>query len=972
VTETPQEVLDLVDRYKHSRETFESSAYLEASVRQEFIDPFFRALGWDVGNQHGWADQNKEVVVEPYLDIDGHYKAPDYAFRVGPQPQFFVEAKRPSIPLRIDPDPAKQIRTYGWNASMQACGLTNFGEFVVYDTSVKPAPDDKVTTARVKYISFLEYDESWEWLSSLFGHDAVWKGSLQEFAKVQPSRRGTEPVDVAILGEIERWRQTLAIELARKNPALSAADLNSAVQTTIDRILFLRICEDRNVQPYGDLRGATKTKDVYGELLRLFRLADAKYNSGLFHFAKESGRSSQVDVLTPNLDIGNRVLAALITDLYPPTSPFDFRFIGVEVLGHVYEQFLGKVIELTPDHKTRIEEKPEVKKAGGVVYTPQSVVTYITDATVGRALASQSIGIVSGRLGGKKAHPLRVLDPACGSGSFLMTVYQRLLDWYLEQYGADPEQHLKGRSPVLRPLGTNSWELTTPERKRILLDHIFGVDIDAQAVEVTKLSLLLKCLEGETEATIDQQMTFLQERALPDLENNIRCGNSLIGTDFTATDPSVTVDAFRMDKINMFDWSSEFSGVFSMDEPGFDIVLGNPPYVLLQDEFRDDLQLSYFRSHYGVAAYKIDTYHLFLERSLELTRVGGWMSMITPSNYLTNNNLAALRRMLLETSAVESVTIIDGSVFPARSVDCAIVTTRPKSKTNEPIEMLHAMPTPLGTLELTSQGSIQPERVLATPDFLFTGTANDEVVAAFDLMQSHGITLGDMARVHFGKQLRNRKVFKGDVINGFAATADVPSGYAPCYTGRDINRWSVEWSGIALLDNEVARMGGCWDPAIQEAKDKLITRQIGRRPEWGIDPEGYQCLNTVFMVKLKGETYAPLVLLGILNSSPLRAFWLDHFYDQRGTFPKVKGTYLKMLPLPPVPNPATATAIANAVSELMRLTTAISSASGTELQRLERGLVGQERELDRLVGNLYGLGGDQLAALQRATATTPR
>lgn len=970
MTETPDEVLELVDRYKHGRETFESSAYVEASVRQEFIDPFFRALGWDVGNQQGWADQNKEVVVEPYLDIDGHHKNPDYAFRVGPQPQFFVEAKRPGLSLRIDPDPAKQIRTYGWNAGMPACGLTNFGEFVVYNTSVKPATEDKVTTARVRYISFLEYDENWEWLSSLFGHDAVWRGSLQEFAKAQPSRRGTEPVDVAILGEIERWRQTLATELARKNPELSAADLNAAVQITIDRILFLRICEDRNVQPYGDLRGAAKTKDVYGELLRLFRLADARYNSGLFHFAQESGRSSGVDALTPNLNIGNRALAGLIRDLYPPTSPFDFRFIGVEVLGHVYEQFLGKVIELTPDHKICIEEKPEVKKAGGVVYTPQSAVNYIIDATVGQALASQSLGIVNGRLGGKRAHPLRVLDPACGSGSFLMTVYQRLLDWYLEQYSADPDQHLKGRNPALRPFGTNSWQLTTPERKRILLDHIFGVDIDSQAVEVTKLSLLLKCLEGETEATITQQMTFLQERALPDLENNIRCGNSLIATDYTATDPTVTVDASRMDRVNMFDWGSEFPGVFSVEEPGFDVVLGNPPYVLLQDEFRDDLQLSYFRDHYAVAAYKLDTYHLFLERSLELTRAGGWMSMITPSNYLTNNNLAALRRLLLETSAVESVTVIDGSVFPTRSVDCAIVTTRPKSTTSEPVEMLHATPTPLGTLELTSQGSIDPERVLATPESLFTGTAGSEVVAAFDVLQGHGVTLGDVARVHFGKQLRNRKVFTSDVVDGFATTEDIPSGYAPCYTGRDVNRWLVEWSGIALLDDDLARMGGCWDPEIQEAKDKLITRQIGRYPDWGIDPEGYQCLNTVFMVKTNGDDFDPFVLLGILNSSPLRAFWLDRFYDQRGTFPKIKGAYLKQLPLPPVPSAEVAAEITTTVSELMRLTSAIPDASGIELERLERGLVGQERELDRRVGKLYGLSDDQMAVLQRAVVET--
>ncbi len=850
---------------------------------------------------------------------------------------------------------------------MPVCGLTNFGEFAVYDTSVKPNPGDSAAIARVDYFTFLEYGERWDWLSELFGRDSVWKGSLGEFADSQPTRRGTEPVDVAILLEIEKWREKLAIELAKKNPELTVGKLNTSVQTTIDRILFLRICEDRDVQPYGDLRGAAKTKDVYGELLRLFRLADARYNSGLFHFVSETGRASYPDSLTPTLKIGNRVLGELLNDLYPPISPFDFRFIGVEVLGHAYEQFLGKVISLTPDHKIHVEEKPEVKKAGGVVYTPQPVVRYITESTVGEALKKGNLGTVSGRLGGKKAHPLRVLDPACGSGSFLLTVYQEMLDWYLECYSADPSQHVRGRSPVLRPTGPESWQLTTTERKRILLDHIFGVDIDPQAVEVTKLSLLLKCLEGETDATINQQMTFLQERALPDLENNIRCGNSLIGLDYASLDPGVTSNVDRMAKINMFDWQSEFAETFSGDDPGFDVVVGNPPYVLLQDEFRDDLQLAYFREVYGVASYKVDTYHLFLERSLDLTRKNGWMSMITPSNYLTNNNLSELRSMLLQKSALESITVIDGSVFPKRSVDCAICITRPGQISGDPVVMLHAEPSALGNLEVTTRGSIEPASVIASPHVLFTGTANAGLMDSFLTMESSGVVLGDVARVNFGKQLRNRKLFIDDVVDGLDSTDEVPSGYAACLTGKDINRWSVEWSGLCLFDAEEARMGGCWDSAIQDAPNKLITRQIGKFPTWGIDTWGFQCLNTVFMVALTSDEIDPMYLLGILNAGPLRAYWVDKFYDQRATFPKIKGTYLKKLPLPPTPNESDQTIVADISNELVRLAhELVETSDGGEHQRLERAIASQERLLDQKVSQLYGLGGTQVESIQSA------
>jgi hypothetical protein len=959
----PDQVVELVDRFRRARETYESDAYSEASVRQEFIDPLFRALGWDVGNLLGWADQNKEVLVEPYVDVEGRHRNADYAFRVGPQEKFFVEAKRPSTVLRIDPAPALQIRSYGWNAGLPLSVLTNFGEFAVYDTAVKPQSNDRASVARLEYFTFEEFNDRWDWMQSLFGRDSVWRGSLEEFSKKRATRRGTEPVGTALLLEIERWRHELAREIANKNPDLSVNHLNSAVQTTIDRVMFLRICEDRDLEPYGSLLGATKTKDVYGDLLRLFRRADARYNSGLFHFDREPGRPSDPDTLTPDLKIGNQVLQNLLLDLYPP-SPFNFRVIRIDVLGMVYEQFLGEVIKIGSARKIIVEPKPEVKKAGGVVYTPESVVRYIIDKTLTPALTERNLGTVTGRLGGKRAHPLRVLDPACGSGSFLIAVYQGFLDWYLAEYLKEPDTYVKGRSPAIRPTGPGNWQLTTSERKRILLEHIYGVDIDAQAVEVTKLSLLLKCLEGETEATIAQQMTFFQSRALPDLDQNIRCGNSLIGIDYAGYEPEITTDPHRMQIVNMFDWESEFEEVFSGPEPGFDIVLGNPPYVLLQDEFRDDHQLEYFRERYGVAAYKLDTYHLFIEKSLQLTRDGGWFSMITPSNYLTNNHLVELRSLLLDHSAVESITIIDGSVFPRRSVDCAVIVARPKRTSDLPFQVLHASPGPHHTLDLTSEGRVDPLIARETEGVLFTGTAEPELASALQAIALAPLTLGEVARVHFGKQLRDRKKYVEDVVE--VSDSALPSDeYVRCLTGRDISRWSVRWGGNALLDEEIARRGGCWDPEIQNAKNKILTRQIGAYPIWGLDSNGYQCLNTIFMVVVQDLRYDPLFLLGLLNASPLRAYWLDRFYDQRTTFPKIKGTYLKRLPLPLPPDAELQQGVTEIARELIRLTGELEDAkTASERELLERGVAGQELALDVRIAGLYGLSKDQLKVIQ--------
>ncbi|MBF8250790.1 MAG: eco57IR: type IIS restriction enzyme Eco57I [Deltaproteobacteria bacterium] len=590
IKDARNKITELIERFDRNSEVYRSGNYNETQVRREFIDPFFDALGWDVANKAGYAEQYKDVVHEDSIKVGVSLKAPDYSFRIGGQRKFFLEAKKPQVRIKEDVGPAYQLRRYAWSAKLPLSIVTDFEEFAVYDCRVKPDSSDKVSLGRIAYYTYDQYLEKFDEIYDTFSKEAVLKGSFDRYIESTKVKKGTGEVDREFLKEIEKWRDSLARNLAIRNPELDIYELNFAVQHTIDRIIFLRICEDRGIEGYGRLQGLLNGASVYERLLHLFTQADKKYNSGLFDF--------KADRLSHNLKIDDKVLKEIIENLYYPKSPYEFSVLGADILGNVYEQFLGKVIRLTAGHQAKVEEKPEVKKAGGVYYTPQYIVEYIVKNTVGRLLGDTVDGSVGAALSGrpdleplqtgqphrvaptnitpKDVSKIRILDPACGSGSFLIGAYQYLLDWHLKWYREnDTEKHARGKTPAVY-LGTGKeWRLTTQEKKRILLNNIYGVDIDRQAVEVTKLSLLLKLLENENEETVGKTMALFQERVLPSLENNIKCGNSLIGPDFynspslpllkpTSPNPLFSKEgvpkagAFDDDirRINVFDWES--------------------------------------------------------------------------------------------------------------------------------------------------------------------------------------------------------------------------------------------------------------------------------------------------------------------------------------------------------------------------------------------------------------------------------
>ena len=382
----PSTVTELVERFQRNREAYLSDRYNETPLRREFIDPFFTALGWDVANVQGSAEAYKDVVHEDAIRIGGATKAPDYCFRFGGARKFFVEAKKPSVDIRADAAPAYQLRRYAWSAKLPLSILTNFGHLAVYDCRVRPAPTDKASSARVMLLACAEYVPRWDDLAAIFSRESVRKGSFDKYAESTQRKAGTAEVDDAFLAEIETWRDELARHIALRNPGLTQRQLNYAVQVTIDRIIFLRIAEDRGIEPYGRLMALLNGDRVYGRLFELFQRADERYNSGLFHFQPERDRPAPPDALTPSLQVDDKPLKDILRRLYYPDSPYEFAVIPPDILGQVYEQFLGKIIRLTAGHRAVVEEKPEVRKAGGVCYTPTYIVDCIVNDTVGTLL----------------------------------------------------------------------------------------------------------------------------------------------------------------------------------------------------------------------------------------------------------------------------------------------------------------------------------------------------------------------------------------------------------------------------------------------------------------------------------------------------------------------------------------------------------------------------------------------------------
>ena len=394
--EAKELIQQLVDKFEKNKKEYINKDYDETSARVEFIDKFFKALGWDISNERAVPNNIKEVVREENLSTKDGTKHPDYSFTTRGNIVFYVEAKKPSVNLKDDKSPALQLRRYGWNRKLAVSILTDFEEFAIYDVSKPPKAKDTSVTGRIKFITYDKYIENFDFIYDTFSWFAVNDtGKFDEYVS-SFKIKGTEEIDSKLLDTITDWRQELARRISLDNGGLDIKELNIAVQKIIDRLLFLRIAEDKQIEQYGDLLSLIDKDDIYKQLIKLFNKANDKYNSGLFE---------KIDWLD-NLYIDDNVLHDIIKSMYVDGDcPYEWSILPIEILGNIYEKFLGSEIVLkgVRDGKTTaiIEEKPEVKKAGGVYYTPKYIVDYIVKETVGKKLENATI---------KQADDLKILD----------------------------------------------------------------------------------------------------------------------------------------------------------------------------------------------------------------------------------------------------------------------------------------------------------------------------------------------------------------------------------------------------------------------------------------------------------------------------------------------------------------------------------------------------------------------------------
>jgi len=1010
-----QAIQQLVDNFSTHIEHYKSSDYNETELRREYLDPFWKALGWDIDNTQGYADAYKDVIHEDAIKIGGYTKAPDYCFRIGGTRKFFLEAKKPSVSIKTDIGPAYQLRRYAWSAKLPLSVLSDFEELAVYDTRIRPNLNDKPSKARTFFCSYEQYVEKWDEIAAIFSREAVLKGSFDKYADTSKKKRGTAEVDDAFLAEIERWRDLLAKNFARRNPQLSVRDLNYAVQKTIDRLIFLRICEDRGTEDYGRLNMLQNGKDVWARLNEQFRRADDRYNSGLFHFKAEKGRNNAPDRLTPELALDDKVLKDIIKHLYYPDSPYEFSVLPADILGQVYEQFLGKTIRLTDGHQAKIEEKPEVRKAGGVYYTPTYIVDYIVENTLGRLLngddpdAPQPIAV-------SQAAKLKVCDPACGSGSFLIVAYQYLLDWHRDQYTLDPatgepdagkiQRHSAGKNPKIYQARGGGWKLTTPERKRILLNNIYGVDIDSQAVEVTKLSLLLKVLEGETQQQLQRDFISERQRILPDLGNNIQCGNSLIGPDFYDNEQMQLLDEETKFRVNVFDWESAFPDVFKAG--GFDCVIGNPPYVRMElfKEAKD-----YLRAHYSCHDERSDLYAYFTEKGHNLLSATGRFGFIVSNKFLRAAYGAPLRRFLLEDFKPMAMADFAGrKVFKG-----ATVRTIAYISSKDCRDQLDYVPVPdaetfksidLGTIDYSSWASRNTVKMnlnqLGSEPWTLS---NPRLFEFLNRVSNSYPSLGDFAKGLIGMGIKSGcneafLITAEERAKLIAENENCASVIKPFVNGREIRRYQMNPKGGYLLymyhGIDVSKLGNilehlkphrerlesratkqAWyelqQPQLKYSsfleQPKIIFPDMAVSPRFTLDEEGYYSANTTYFIG-KADKF----LLGILNSDFAYLIFKELCAGLEGgdeTYLRFFGQYLMKFPIRPIDfdNPADVAQHDKMVTLVERMLDLQQQKAGegnpNTLKQLETRIKATDRQIDRLVYELYELTEEEIALVEQ-------
>jgi len=852
------EIIRLIDAYENLKKSGGLGSFNEDETCRKFILPLFHALGWDT--------EGKKIIDEVTgQKIAGGQKRVDYSFNVSGQPIMFLEAKQLSADLD-DPQYARQAVNYGYSKTVKWVVLSDFEGIIVFNTLLKLKREriSERTVLKLKYTEYLDrIDDLW-----LLSKESFFEDKLNKHAQSIGHVTNKIPINELLLSKLLVWRNELIKNIARDNDGLSKEDVAECVQRLLNRLIFIRTCEDREIDQRNLLRNLNKEwqsgdKRLDKMLQEVFRNFDEGYDSSLFE-------KHLVDTIKINSDLLFDVIGGLYED-FKEDVEFDFAVIDADILGSIYEQYLGTI------QKGEGAKDKEKRKSHGIYYTPKYIVDYIVKNTLGKILEEAIKDKDYAKIG-----KLKVLDPACGSGSFLL----KALEMFDDAYGKTPDfaKYPKGR------------------KIKTLCNNIYGVDLDSEAVELTRLNLLLS--------------STYSRKKLPNLSNNIECGNSLID------DPKVAGD-------KAFDWNKRFKEV--MDKGGFDVIIGNPPYV--NNRNLNDKDKEYFESKYTTAYQQYDIYVLFYELALKLLNPGGYLAFIAPNKFAITNYGIPLRKLMLQYKIINVVDVSQIGVFSEASTYPYIVIIQKISTGKNTIRI--DLPAPNNFNEMQSVSMAQDSLDGENP-FLFN--ANKKEVRILTKIKGKAII---------------------DIYRAKPTTKDISDkGAAYAITNKEIGRYYIQSTENRINPNEE------WEidtPAI-------LMKKVCYTPTASIlTLKRLIPVNTVYVLHSKDKTVPLQYLLCILNSK-LIGYYARKKYGitaMQGGFIELRTFEIESIPIKieaKLVKPFFR--LANKMLDFNQLYAKIKDKHTTETDRLKRQIEETDQEIDELVYKVYGLTEEEIRVVE--------
>jgi len=943
-----EQVKKLVEDFQSNESKFLSSEYQEAEVRRDFIDKFLFALGWDIYHNEQKNPYEQEVKVEKGVYVGKQQKRADYAFHLAPNfrdVKFYVEAKKPSRNLSNADDYFQSIR-YGWNAGTQITFLTDFQEFHILDCRIKP-DISSILNYKIKkyhYSDFLN-EEKFSEIYWLLSREAVVNNSLEKFAESLPKPKGKailkgthrgiyQSIDEAFLEELDEIRDSLAKAFKKANPYLESEPLTEMTQRLIDRLVFIRFLEDKQIEPDHYVSEFANSKSAWKDFRVASRKLDTKYNGVVF---KKHTIDSD-NFIEPD----DETFSSICEELAHVNSPYNFDIIPIHILGSIYERFLGKVVVAT-DKRVRIEEKPEVRKAGGVYYTPQYIVNYIVDNTVGKLIDGKTP---------KEISKMRFADISCGSGSFLITVFDRLLEHHRKWYQENAEQAKKDGCYFQ----DGKWVLSLKQKQKILTNNIYGVDLDHQAVEVTQLSLYLKLLEDETTATTQDTWVMFKEQLLPNLNNNIVCGNSLVGRDIFEGSLFRPEDEMKLKPMNFEDAFPEV-----MSKGGFDAIVGNPPYGFRQ--IHENNLKPYFKNHFESSKGSFENYFLFLEKGLTILKKSGKLGFIVPVTWLTIPSAQSLRKFVLNGFAINRICWLPELVFKNAIVNTLVVLI--DNLQMDKTEVMIYDQTDINSKPVKSS-TIHQIDFIKDDYYINIFTEKNEQLIVKKLLDNRK-RLGDIARpcsgynpyeVGKGKDINGKPHTKETILNKpYHSDQQVDSTWKPEIVGRDLGRYSINNKSKRWIKY------GPWLAASRDKSNFYGVRILVQEITGGVDKriiaaycdEELYHSRDVIPIKFEDDGKYALYVLVILNSSLIS--WLHKKINpksQKDLFPKILISDLTKIPIEI--NEEYFPKINDLAKQIIESKKQLAKAkTENEKEYLEKKCDSLDRQIDNLVYELYDL-----------------